>query len=361
MVGSPGPRPDESGSTVAVCHDAAVASPIPYVRDLTVNYGEAVQVSPLVRRVVAENANKFTYLGTGTYIVGHGNVAVIDAGPALPAHVDAIFAALQPGERITHLFVTHTHSDHSPATALVKARLVEAGSDAPSYGFGPHGAVPPDDPDDRVVFGDDEADGKAEEEEAKAREARGEPPKEELREGADTGFRPDVVLADGDVVRGDGWTLTAVHTPGHTSNHLCFALAEEQALFSGDHVMGWSTSVIGPPDGNLGQFLASLDKILARDDDHYWPTHGPCITEPHTLVRAYRDHRAERTEQLLAALAKGPATLAELVPQLYTATTPKALWRAAAASLYAHVLDQVERGVVTCDGEPKRTTVYRLA
>jgi glyoxylase-like metal-dependent hydrolase (beta-lactamase superfamily II) len=169
------------------------------------------------------------------------------------------------------------------------------------------------------------------------------------------------VLRDGDVVRGNGWTMSAVHTPGHTSNHLCFALAEENTLFTGDHVMGWSTSVIGPPDGNLGQYLASLDKLLARDDVAYWPTHGPCITEPHALVRAYRDHRRERTEQLLAALADGPATLVDLVPRLYTATTPKALWRAAAASLYAHVLDQVERGRVTCDGEPRRTTRYRLS
>lgn len=333
-----------------------MAAPIPYVRDLTPDYGEAIDISPLIRRVVANNANKFTYLGTGTYLVGRGNVAVIDAGPALVDHVDAIERSLAPGERITHLFVTHTHSDHSPATALLKER-----GGAPSYGFGPHGAVPPDDPDDRVVFGDDEADGTAEEAEAKAREAAGEPPKEELREGADTDFRPDVVLADGDVVRGDGWTLTAVHTPGHTSNHLCFALAEESALFSGDHVMGWSTSVIGPPDGNLGQYLASLDRLLARSDDHYWPTHGPCITAPHELVRAYRDHRADRTRQLLAALADGPATLAELVPRLYAAGTPKPLWRAAAASLFAHVLDQVERGTVTGDGDVRRTARYRLA
>lgn len=328
---------------------------IPYVRDLEVTYGRVEQVSPLVRRVVASNANKFTYKGTGTYLVGHGDVAVIDAGPALPAHVEAIFAALEPGERITHLLVTHTHSDHSPATALVQANV-----DAPSHGFGPHGEVAPDDPDDRVVFGDPEADGEAEKAEREKALAEGRS-EDELREGADTDFRPDVTLADGDVVRGSTWTLRAVHTPGHTSNHLCFALEEEAALFSGDHVMGWSTSVIGPPDGNLGRYLASLRRLLDRPDERYWPTHGPVIPHPHALVRSFLAHRAERTEQLLAALADGPATLAELVPRLYAPGTPKPLWRAAAASLYAHVLDQLEQGRVTTDGEPRRTAVYRLA
>jgi glyoxylase-like metal-dependent hydrolase (beta-lactamase superfamily II) len=328
---------------------------IPYVRDLDVQYGRVEQVSPLVRRVIASNANKFTYKGTGTYLVGRGEVAVIDAGPALPEHVEAILSALEPGERITHLLVTHTHSDHSPATALVQANV-----DAASYGFGPHGAVPPDDPDDRVVFGDPDADGETEKAEQAKAIAEGRSP-DELREGADTDFRPDIALADGDVVCGAGWTLRAVHTPGHTSNHLCFALDEEAALFSGDHVMGWSTSVIGPPDGNLGQYLASLRKLLARPDERYWPTHGPVIGHPHELVRSFLAHRAERTEQLLAALADGPATLVQLVPRLYAPATPKPLWRAAAASLYAHVLDQIERGTVASDGEPKRSAVFRLA
>src|SRR5262249_3580865 len=189
------------------------------------------QVSPLIRRVVADNPSKFTYLGTGTYLVGHGEIAVIDPGPRLDAHVDAVLAALEPGERVTHLVVTHTHSDHSPATAPVGE-----GPGAPSYGFGPHGAVPPDAPSDRIVFGDPEADGDP------SRDARHATDKsaaeKELREGADTEFTPDVVLRHSDVVSGPGWTLEAVHTPGHTSNHLCYALREEAALFSGDHVMG---------------------------------------------------------------------------------------------------------------------------
>ena len=194
-----------------------MAAPIPYVRDLDIVYGRVDQVSPLLRRVVAENPSKFTYLGTGTYIVGHGEVAVIDPGPLMDAHVSAIVAALEPGERVTHILITHTHSDHSPAAAPLQEC-----TDTSTYGYGPHGAVPPDDPDDRIVFGDPEADGKPKEGE--------EPATTTLREGADTAFQPSVVVRGGDVVAGPGWTMEAVHTPGHTSNHLCYALREELSL-----------------------------------------------------------------------------------------------------------------------------------
>jgi glyoxylase-like metal-dependent hydrolase (beta-lactamase superfamily II) len=326
-----------------------MAAPIPFVRDLDVAYGRVDQVSPLVRRVVADNPSKFTYLGTGTYIVGHGAVAVVDPGPLLDAHVDAIVAALEPGERVSHILVTHTHSDHSPATVPLQARV-----DAPSYGFGPHGAVPADDKEDRIVFGDAEADG--------------EPKKDgdtdatkTLREGADTDFAPDVVLRDGDVMAGAGWTVEAVHTPGHTSNHLCFALREEGALFSGDHVMGWSTSVITPPDGDMVAFLASLRLLLGRDDVSYWPTHGPQINDPKALVRAYLEHRQERTDQVVAALRHGPATIVEIVPTIY-ADVAKTLWVPAAMSTYAHLVQLVDEGRVQVDGggPPKRTARYEL-
>lgn len=323
-----------------------MATQIPFVRELDVTYGEAVAVSPLIRRVVADNPSKFTYLGTGTYLVGSGEVAVIDPGPALAPHAEAVLAALGPGERITHVLITHTHSDHSPAAALLR----DLGVDAPTYGYGPHGEVAPDDPDDRIVFDDAEADGSA--------ESRAAPP-EELREGADTDFVPEVVLADGDVVSGAGWTIEAVHTPGHTSNHLCFALTEERALFSGDHVMGWSTSVIGPPDGDLGRYLESLAKLLDRDDARYWPTHGPAITEPHTHVRAFIAHREERLDQIRAALAPGPTTIAELVPRLY-ADVAKALWRPAAASVYAALLHLAAAGEVEVDQPPRRTATWAL-
>lgn len=319
---------------------------MPYVFEPDVEAGRSTAVSPLIRRVVAANPSKFTYHGTGTYIVGHGDVAVIDPGPALPAHVDAILAALELGERVAHILVTHTHTDHSPATAALQVR-----TGAPSHGFGPHGAVPPDDPADRVVFGDPEADGKGEAGRGSGRD--------ELREGADTTFVPDHRLVDGDVVAGPGWTFTAVHTPGHTSNHLCFALAEERSLFTGDHVMGWSTSVIGPPDGDLNQYLASLRLLLARDDERYWPTHGAPVTDPKPLVTAYLTHREERTQQILDALGAGPATIAELVPHIY-ADVAKSLWRPAAASMYAHLLALVADGRIAVDGDApaRRTSRY---
>jgi glyoxylase-like metal-dependent hydrolase (beta-lactamase superfamily II) len=318
---------------------------IPFVRDLTIDYGRCDQVSPLIRRVVARNPSKFTYLGTGTYLVGRGEVAVIDPGPALDAHVAAIVAALEPTERITHVVITHTHSDHSPGAALLRS----LGIDAPTYGFGPHGLVAPDDADDVVVFGDPEADGSE----------RSDKPVDELREGADTDFVPAVRLGQGDVLHGDGWHLQAVHTPGHTSNHVCFALPEERALFTGDHVMGWSTTVIGPPDGSLRQYLASLDALTHRDDRVYWPTHGPCITDPKPFVRALIDHRRARSEQIMAELGRGPATIAELVPRIYAAIDKK-LWRPAAASTFAHLLALIEDERVRCDGEVRRTAQFRV-
>ena len=187
---------------------------IPYVRDMTFEYGKADRVSPMIRRVVAGNPSAFTFHGTGTYIVGHGAVAVIDPGPLLDSHVDALVRALGP-ERVTHIVITHTHRDHSPA-----ARPLKQATGAPTYGFGPHGSG--------------RADGGG-----------------EVEEGADRDFVPDVRVRDGDRIEGDGWTLEAVHTPGHTSNHLCYALLEENALFPGDHVMGWSTTVVSPPDGDM--------------------------------------------------------------------------------------------------------------
>jgi glyoxylase-like metal-dependent hydrolase (beta-lactamase superfamily II) len=211
--------------------------------------------------------------------------------------------------------------------------------------------VPEDDPDDRVVFGDEEAD----------RSDVPDAPKDGdiLREAADVDFVPDTRVGHGDVIAGKGWTLEAIHTPGHTSNHLCFALREERAVFTGDHVMGWSTSVIGPPDGQLGAYLDSLRLLLDRDDASYWPTHGPQVTEPHALVRAFLVHRQERTEQVLARLREGPATIAELVPEMY-ADVSKALWRPAAASTYAHLLMLVDEGRVESDGPARRTATYSL-
>src|SRR5712671_904375 len=244
---------------------------IKFLRDFAFAYGVAETLSPLIRRVVARNPSPFTFKGTGTYIVGRGSVAVIDPGPALQGHIDALLAALA-GETVSHILITHTHLDHSPAAAALKRA-----TRAPTLGFGPHGAT--------------RSEGAGSE------------------EGADREFVPDLTLRDGDVVEGKGWRMTAVHTPGHTSNHLCFALAEEKTLFSGDHVMGWSTSVIAPPDGDMVHYMGSLEKLLSRDDELYWPTHGAAIAEPHRHVAAFMAHREEREAEILARLSAGDTTI----------------------------------------------------
>ena len=196
---------------------------------------------------------------------------------------------------------------------------------------------------EKIVFGDPEADA--------------DPPQSETREGVDRAFDPDVRLGDGDLVHADGWSLEAVHTPGHASNHLCYHLREEGVLFSGDQVMGWSTSVISPPDGSLGQYMDSLEKLLARAGDRcYRPTHGPEIADPQTHVEALLAHRRERSGEILAVLDSGPATIAEVVPRMYSDVN-KRLWRAAASSVYAHMLHLDEIGAVHVDGgEPVRLT-----
>ena len=239
---------------------------IPFVREIEFEYGRCDQVSPLIRRVIADNPGPFTYVGTGTYIVGRGTVAVIDPGPDLDGHLQALLAALE-GETVSHILVTHHHSDHSPL-----ARPLQRATGATIFGRrAPHLAEPP--------------------------------PGLALEAGEDDGFRPDIEIADGDVFEGPGWTLRAVTTPGHTSNHVCFALEEENALFSGDHVMGWSTTVITPPDGDMGDYFASLEKVKADGFDTLWPTHGAPVRDVAPFVQAYADHRRARETQVLAALA----------------------------------------------------------
>jgi glyoxylase-like metal-dependent hydrolase (beta-lactamase superfamily II) len=293
---------------------------VPFTRDFTVEYGRVEQVSPLIRRVVAENPGRFTFTGTGTYIVGHGQVAVIDPGPALPAHLEALTAALQ-GETVTHILITHTHGDHSPGAAPLKRA-----TGAPTYGFGPH------------PLADVEA-------------RRGDESETPVEERSDLDFVPDVPTGDGDIIVGAGWTIEALHTPGHISNHLCFALAEEQALFTGDHVMGWSTTVIPSPDGDLGAYLQNLRRLLDRDDALYWPTHGPPITDPHPFVRALIAHREERTRQIVERLEAGDERIDQMVPVLYADVDPQ-LHPAAARSVLAHLVHLTELGQVEPDERP---------
>lgn len=299
---------------------------ITFHHEPAVQYGIAATVAPRVRRIVARNPSPFTYYGTGTYLIGQGEVAIIDPGPALMSHVEALLAALaETGERITHQLITHTHSDHSPASALLRER-----TGAPTYGFGPHGS---------------------------GRYERG----EKVEAGADLAFDPDVRLAHGDVVQGDGWTLECVHTPGHCSNHLCYALREERLLLTGDHVMGWSTSVISPPDGEMGDYMHSLGLLLERDERLYLPTHGPGITDPQPFVRGLIEHRHERERQILGCIEQGVLRIVEMVPRMYQGTPP-VLYPAAARSVFAHVLHLLERGALRCEtGEPALDGVYRLA
>jgi glyoxylase-like metal-dependent hydrolase (beta-lactamase superfamily II) len=295
-----------------------MAGDIDYRKELVFEYGAVAEVSPLIRRVVANNPGPFTYYGTGSYIVGHGKVAIIDPGPELADHLSALLQAVE-GEEVTRILITHTHLDHSPAAKAVKEQ-----TGALTCGFGPHGG------------------------------GRGD---QQVEAGGDYEFSPDVVIGEGDVIEGPGWTLQAVHAPGHTSNHLCFALPEEQALFSGDHVMGWSTTVISPPDGDMRTYMGSLRKLLDRDDLVYWPTHGPQVEGPQPFVQSLIEHRHEREREILACLADGVGTIPEMVARIYV-DVPKVLHRAAGRSVLAHLIHMTAEGRVKCDGLPEAASTY---
>lgn len=300
---------------------------IPFVRELDFEYGRCDQVSPRIRRVIARNPGPFTFTGTGVYIVGAGEVAVIDPGPDQPEHLEALQAALA-GQRVTHVLVTHHHLDHSPL-AHPLARL----HGAQVYGLPAPSPYASDAPRSGILA---------------------------LEEGADDRFRPDVVLTDGDVLSGPDWTLEAITTPGHTSNHVCFALREENALFAGDHIMGWSTTVITPPDGDMGDYFASLAKVRARDFDTLWPTHGAPVREVGPFIDAYVAHRRAREAQILDALSAGFTRIKAMVPSLYAAVDPR-LHPAAAHSVLAHMLQLVREGRVVSDGPAGLDADYRLA
>ena len=296
---------------------------IPYVREIKFEYGVCDQVSPLIRRVVANNPGPFTYLGTGTYIIGRGEVAVVDPGPDLPEHLDAILAATA-GETITHILITHHHADHSPLAGPLQEK-----TGATIYGC----AVEVPKAKDSVI----------------------------TEAGADYGFKPDVSLCGGgQILSGPGWTVEAIATPGHTSNHICFALQEENALLSGDHIMGWSTTVVSPPDGDMTDYMNSLDLIKAREFTTLWPTHGPPVTEVTPFIEAYIAHRKDREAQVIAALRSGQTRIKAMVPVLYAAVDAR-LHPAAARSVLGHMIDLVNRGVVIADGPPDLDADYRLA
>jgi glyoxylase-like metal-dependent hydrolase (beta-lactamase superfamily II) len=295
-----------------------------------VDYGRVEQVSPLIRRVIADNPSKFTYRGTGTYILGRGDVVVIDPGPRLDTHRDALAAALA-NERVRAILVTHCHSDHSPLAAWLSAD-----TGAPTYAYGAH---PPPDPKWEDLAEDDSPE-----------PADGHSTLVTVEEAIDYEFVPALALADGDVVPDTpGLTIGAVYTPGHTSNHTCWALAEERALFTGDHVMGWSTTVVAPPDGDMADYIASLGKVADRHDAMLWPTHGPPRDDAQAYVTALVAHRLERELGVLAALDAGLATVREIVALLY-ADVRQELHKAAGMSVWSHLLKLVAEGRVEVEG-----------
>ncbi len=308
-----------------------------------VPYGDAMLVSPLIRRVIAENPSKYTYRGTGTYIVGNGLVAVIDPGPILDSHRQALERALV-GSRVVAIVITHCHSDHSPL-----AKWLHETTGAPTYGVGPHFAS---------ASGDDDAD---DDELVDESSSVGAPV--EIREDIDLDFVPTWIARDGDVIVDTGeFTLVAVTTPGHTSNHMCVALPQERALFSGDHIMGWSTTVVSPPDGDMRSYIESLKKVQLRDDAVIWPTHGGPVTNPHAFLAQYLAHRLDREDQIVCCLRDGVSTIAEIVEQLYK-EVPKTLHKAAGRSVLSHLIKLIEDGrVVVADGSnPRRKAVFALA
>ena len=300
---------------------------IPFVREFEFEYGRVDQLSPRIRRVICNNPGPFTFTGTATFIVGEGEVAVIDPGPIDDAHLEALSRALE-GERVTHILLTHTHADHSPLAKALQHRTGALILAAP----------PPKRPTS-----------------ASANEGNG-------GEGWDETavFAPDQVLRDDEVLTGPDWSLTVMATPGHASNHLAFGLPQENALFCGDHVMGWSTSVVVPPDGSMADYMRSLDRVIAADVSVLWPTHGPPVVHPAALLQAYRQHRLDREAQIVARLTAGDRTIPEMVASMYVGLDPR-LIPAAGQSVLAHLNKLVEEGRVVASPQPGVNAEWRLA
>jgi glyoxylase-like metal-dependent hydrolase (beta-lactamase superfamily II) len=287
---------------------------------------QPAEVAPGVRAVAANNPSPFTFKGTVSYIIGSGKVAILDPGPDDDAHIAALLNAVR-GETVTHIFVTHTHRDHSPAVPSVKAA-----TGAKVYAQGPHRLARP------LHIGETRR----------------------LDASADMDFRPDVALPDGEVVRGDGWTMEAVTTPGHTANHMAFAFPESNLLFSGDHVMGWSTTIVAPPDGAMSDYMASLHKLTARSEPLYLPGHGNPVRNAPRFVRHLIEHRQGREASILHRLGKGAADIPTIVKAVYIGLDPR-LTGAAGLSTLAQLEELCARGVVVTDGPPSIGGTYRLA
>ena len=299
---------------------------VPFDKTLDLEPNRVRDIAPGVRVVLADNPGPFTFKGTMSYIVGRGKVAIVDPGPDDDAHVEALLDAVR-GETVTAIFVTHTHRDHSPAVPKVKAA-----TGATVYAQGPHRLARP------LHIGETRR----------------------LDASADFDFRPDIALADGEVVGGDGWTLQALATPGHTANHMAFALQEADLIFAGDHIMAWSTTIVAPPDGAMSDYMASLHKLAQRPEPLYLSGHGAPVRDAPRYVRHLIRHRQGREASILHRLGKGEADIATLVKAIYIGLDPR-LVGAAALSVLAHLEDLVTRGVVATDGPPSINGSYRLA
>ena len=299
---------------------------IPYNKAFDLKPGRPEEVAPGVRAIVANNPGPFTFKGTVSYVIGRGKVAILDPGPDDEGHIAAVLDAVR-GETVTHILVTHTHRDHSPNTARIKAA-----TGATVYAEGPHRASRP----------------------------RFESEKHSPESGADRDFKPDVAVRHGEIIDGAGWKLEAVATPGHTANHLAFAWPDRNINFVGDHVMGWSTTIVAPPDGSMIDYMASLDRLTQREEALYLSGHGPEIAEGPRYVRFLIRHRQARETSILHRLAKGEADIPTMVRAIYIGIDPR-LIHAAGYSVLAHLEDLVARGIVATDGDPVIGGTYRLA
>ncbi len=295
---------------------------IPFIRGPRPAYAQAETLSPLITRITARNPGPFTFTGTGTFLIGRDSVSLIDPGPDMAEHLNAIESALD-GKHLSHILLTHHHADHSAlAPRLAKRHKCNI------YGMRPK----PTRPDTFSI---------------------------RLEEGTDPSFNPDIEIRDGDEFSGPDWHLKAVHTPGHTSNHVCFALAEENTLFSGDHIMGWATSVVIPPDGDMGAYLASLARIKHIGFDTIRPTHGPAIQETAPFIQAYIGHRLAREAQILDSVKTGHSRIIDIVSHLYT-DIDKRLYPAAGVSVFAHLLHLIDQKKVDTIGPPSLQSEYRF-
>lgn len=299
---------------------------IPFDKNLDLNPDVVDEPMPGVRRIMANNPGPFTFKGTISYIIGRGKVAIVDPGPDDPDHIGALLDAVR-NEIVTHIFVTHTHRDHSPAVPAIKKA-----TGAMVFAEGPHRAARP------LHIGE----------------------LNPLDASADRDFRPDVMLRDGETVSGDGWTIEAVTTPGHTANHMAYALKEKSTLFAGDHVMAWATSIVAPPDGAMSDYMHSLAKLARRSEAIYLPGHGPAIADASRFVSYYILHRKAREDLILHRLSKGATDIPTIVRAIYIGIDPR-LTGAAGLSVLAHLEDLVARGLVETDGQPAIDGVYRLA